>query len=88
MNDWLLHTGVKVVQSMRHPDANLKMDGPPEGRIMSVVEMITEVSVGHEVVHEDNLKVVVAVTNKRHKINVTELGKHLILSHELVSPLL
>lgn len=51
-------------------------------------EVITEGSIDHIIINKNHLMVIITITNKRHKINVTKLREHYKLCPKLIFTLM
>ncbi|KAM3259363.1 hypothetical protein ACQJBY_050898 [Aegilops geniculata] len=88
VDDGVLHAGVQVVEAPGGADADLEPLLPRQRRVLGVVEVLPERAVGHVVVHQDHLALVLAVADEGHQVAVPELGQHLDLRLELMDALL
>ena len=58
------------------------------GVIICVIKVFTESSITHVIIENNHLTILVAISDKRDKMNISELREHLNLSLELVGTLL
>jgi len=83
-----LGAAVKIMQRVRCVDTNLQASLPWQRRPVAVVEMLAEVASCHEIIDQDHLLVVVAVTDKWNDIAMAELREHVDLVQKLFTALL
>jgi hypothetical protein len=50
--------------------------------------MVPEGPTDHEIIHEDHLTLIIAISNQQHKISVLKLGEQLDFGPEIADPLL
>jgi hypothetical protein len=78
---------MKISQSLCRTDTDLEPLFPRKRRIIGVVQMITEGSIGHIIINKDHLCAIVTISNQRNEMEVAKLGEHLDFSLELVGSL-
>ena len=67
----MLQSNVKVVQSTRHPNANLQSLFPREGFIVvSTVEVVAKVSIDNEFIDKEPLVLIETISDETSEVRV------------------
>ncbi|CAM0870294.1 unnamed protein product, partial [Alopecurus aequalis] len=88
VDDVLRVSAVQVLQAPRRADADLQPLLPRQRRLVGAVQVAAQRALLHVLVHQDHLRLLVAVADERHQVPVPDARQHHDLRLELREPLL